>query len=261
MAWLELILLGVVQGATEFLPVSSSGHLVIVAKLFAARPTETPFVVVLLHAATLGSILVFFHRRIMLLLTRDWRLLGPLAVGTIPAGVIGYVIKSQFTGILESPVQAGVMLLVTAFLLLSSKWIKPGETACENVNYRQAFLIGLMQAAAIAPGISRSGSTIAVGIAVGLKRVAAAEFSFLLAIPVIGGAATWEVWNIITQGELMAGEGWGPMLAAMLAAFLVGLLSLKWLVHWLRDFRLHYFALWCGAVGLFAIVYFGLLGG
>ncbi len=259
MAWLELILLGALQGATEFLPVSSSGHLVIAAKLFAQSSRETPFLVVMLHAATLLSILVFFRRRIALLLTRDWQLWIPLAIGTIPAAVVGFIIKTRFPHFLESPVQAGVMLLVTAVMLAFSKRIKPGETDCEHVSWRQALLIGCAQAAAIAPGISRSGATIVAGMAVGLKRMAAAEFSFLLAIPVIGGAAILEIASAIKDSSWTAGsDGWGPLIAAMLAAFLVGLASLAWLVRWLRDFRLHHFAWWCAALGLFAVVYFGI---
>lgn len=257
MEWLTLIVLGAVQGATEFLPVSSSGHLVIGQELFGLPSNDT--LVILLHAATLGSILVFFRRRIALLLLRDKRLLGPLAVGTIPAAIVGLVVKLKFPNFLEDPLQAGICLLATAAMLAASKRIAPGETECEQVSYRQAFLIGLAQAAAIAPGISRSGSTIVVGMAVGLRRVAAAEFSFLLAIPVIGGAALLEIISILRNGLTNADPGWAMLTAAMLTAFLVGLASLQWLVRWLQTFRLHYFAWWCAAAGIFAIVYFGFL--
>ncbi len=260
MTWLQLILLGAVQGATEFLPVSSSGHLVIAAALFKLEPTDTPLVVILLHAATLLSIVFYFHKRIILLFTRDRKLLGPLFVWTLPAAVVGITIQKVFPNVLERPLQAGAMLLVTAAMLAVSKRIVPGETNCEDVSYRQAFLIGLAQAAAIAPGISRSGSTIVTGLWVGLRRVAAAEFSFLLALPVIGGAAFLELWDIVSEGGFATdADRWGPLLAAMASAFLVGLASLAWLVRWLQTFRLHYFAWWCGAVGIATIIFFGFV--
>ena len=243
---IEVTLLAVVQGLTEFLPVSSSGHLVIIEewlKLPGSRLTLN----VALHFGTLLAVLVVYHRRIAGLLSEHRRLVGPLIVGTLPAAIVGLGVKRYAPAALDHALLAGAMLIATGALLLWSSRRSPGKLDYPDITYRQALLIGLFQALAILPGLSRSGSTIVAGMAVGLRRDAAATFSFLLAIPVISGACVLEFFQPRTSADdfpppIMLGLG-------VAVAFVVGLASLWWLLAWLGRGKLHYFAWWCIPLG------------
>jgi len=251
----ESLLLGVVQGLTEFLPVSSSGHLVIIeAILNGGHPPQDGLLFnVVLHAGTLAAVFVVFWNRIWRLLGQDRRGIGLLFVGSLPAVAVGLQVKYLVPELLASPLLAGLMLLVTGGMLLASMRLPPGETEYQHMSYGDAFRIGCFQAAAIVPGISRSGATIVAGMMSGLRRDAAATFSFLLAIPVIGGATILETAELAADGTPSAAVTLLVIGAA--TSFAVGYLALKWLLVWLRHGHLHYFAYWCLPVGVGVVVW------
>ena len=248
---IQIIVLGIVQGITEFLPISSSGHLVIVHAILAqtggAMQFDVSDVVIVLHAGTLLSILVFYWQCVWRLVGEDRRVLSLLVVGTLPAAVVGLTVKLAFKGIFESPLLAGFMLMATGAMLL---WIarRPfGSGAYQRLTYGQSLLIGLSQAVAILPGISRSGSTISAGLSMGMSPKSAATFSFLLAISVIAGAAVLEIKDLA-----LGAPGTTPLTHLAVGAavsFAVGLVALRWLISWLERGRLQYFGYWCLAVG------------
>lgn len=255
----EIIILAVVQGIAEFLPISSSGHLVILGALL-GELSESPTLEILLHAGTLGSILVVFWRRILRLLGRDQRVIPLLVVGTIPAGIVGVTIKLMFPHLLRSPLLAGTMLLVTGAMLVLLGRLRPREQAYPQLSWLGAFLVGCFQAFAILPGISRSGSTILGGRLMGLKDDDSVTFSFLLAIPAILGATVLtlrDLWQQHQQG-LSIDHTATELLVGAAVSFAVGIVSLWWLIGWSRQDRLHWFAWWCFPVGVLTIVHFGL---
>lgn len=261
MIWLEMLILALVQGIAEFLPISSSGHLVVGQALFdelGHKMDDKLTVSIMLHVGTLLAILVFYWRRIWALLGQDRRLIGLILLGSVPAAVVGIGIEvSPFGQAVEeafnSALLAGMMFPITGIMLLWTARNKGGETICRDLPYGRALLIGLFQALAILPGISRSGATIVAGLASGLRRDEAATFSFLLAIPAIGGAGLIETAKLVTEG----GNSTPPSALAMgaLLSFAVGLISLCWLVRWLQQGRFHRFAWWVIPLGLIVIVW------
>lgn len=248
METLEITILAVLQGITEFLPVSSSGHFVVGAaifKQFGYEIAEKLTVDIVLHLGTLAAILVFYRQRIWRLLGADRRVVGLVLLGTIPAAVVGVAIKLAPFGQavedgLNSPVLAGAMFPVTALMLLWSVRHEDGKTTCRQLSFRHALVVGLFQAVAILPGISRSGSTIVAGLGCGLRREEAAAFSFLLAIPAIAGGGVLESLKLVHGVPGMPPAG-GLLLGAGIS-FLVGLLALWWLIRWLNKGRLYRFA-------------------
>lgn len=221
--------------------------------------SESPTLEIILHAGTLGSILVVFWRRILRLLTSDKRVIPLLIVGTIPAGAIGMIIKTQFPQILRSPLMAGAMLMVTAGMLVVLGRLKAKQGEYQSMSLWGAFLVGCFQAFAILPGVSRSGSTILGGRLMGLNNEDSVTFSFLLAIPAILGATVLtlkEVWEQHVAGET-TGFSVDELLAGAAVSFLVGILALRWLIGWSREDRLHWFAWWCFPVGILVIAHFG----
>lgn len=247
----RVTILAVVQGIAEFLPISSSGHLVIIGSML-GELGETVTLEIILHAGTLGSILVVYHRHILDLLRRDRRVITALVVGTLPAVVVGLTIKSQFASVLKNPLLAGAMLLVTGIFLIILGRLKPQNGKYAELGWVGAVVIGCFQAFAILPGISRSGSTILGGRLMGLNREDSVTFSFLLAIPAILGATTLAVKDLITDG-VGGGESVGVLIAGAVVAFLVGIAALRWLIRWSREDRLHWFAYWCIPIGLAVI--------
>lgn len=265
MLWLQVLILAVIQGITEFLPVSSSGHIIVGASLFDQFGdviTEKLSLNIVLHVGTLGSILVFFWDRILALLGRDRRVIGLLVVGTLPAVGIGLLLKvsplgPEIESVLESPLMAGFMFPITGIMLLWAMRHAGGQLACREVGYRHALVIGLFQAFAVLPGISRSGATIVASLGCGLRREEAAAFSFLLAIPALAGGGLLEVLDL-----LRSGPGDTPvrmLLAGGVVSFLVGLAALWWLLRWLRHGRLGLFAWYLIPLGA-AVLLWQLLG-
>ena len=256
MILIEIVVLAVVQGITEFLPISSSGHVVVVAALFDqfGHPLAEKLTVnVMLHLGTLVAVVLFYWRRIGQLFGRDRRVIWLLGAGTLPAAIAGPLAKWLLDDALQSALLAGFAFPVTGIMLLATIRAKPGGLTCRELTWRRALLIGGFQALAILPGISRSGTTIVAGLGCGLKREEAAAFSFLLAIPVIGGAGLLELLDLVGTPSNSTPPGLLALGAGL--SFAVGLASLAWLVQWLRRGRLHYFAWWVLPLGPIVIVW------
>jgi undecaprenyl-diphosphatase len=249
-----IIILAVVQGIAEFLPISSSGHLVILGAML-GELSESPTLEIILHAGTLGSILVVFWRRILSLISSDRRVIPLLIVGTIPAALAGVTIKLFFPHLIRSPALAGVMLLVTGSMLVVLGRLAPRSGLYQSLSWGGAFLVGCFQAVAILPGISRSGSTILGGRLAGLKNDDSVTFSFLLAIPAILGATVLtlrDLWESVRDGVPIA-QTPTELAVGAVVSFLVGIVSLLWLIGWSRQDRLHWFAWWCIPAGLLTL--------
>ena len=195
---IQIVILAIVQGIAEFLPISSSGHLVILSELFGMGEGTTELNIIL-HFGTLLAIVLFYRKRIIALLSADQRVIPLLIVGTIPIVIVGLTVKKVFPWVTEYPLLAGFMLPITGLMLLMLPKIKEGEDEYQDITYKTALLIGCAQAFAILPGISRSGSTIVAGSWLGLKRQSATTFSFLLVIPAILGATVLEVKDMIEK--------------------------------------------------------------
>ncbi|MBN2473859.1 MAG: undecaprenyl-diphosphate phosphatase [Pirellulales bacterium] len=256
MIWLEMLLLAFVQGVGEFLPISSSGHVVVglaLCRQFGHPIADELTVNIVLHVGTLLAILIFYRRRILDLLGQDRRVIGLLIVGSIPAAIVGLLLKEHLEGTLKDPLVAGLMFPITgAMLLWTARWL-PGKATCRELGYGHALLIGVFQAFAIMPGISRSGATIVAGLGTGLRRDEAATFSFLLAIPAIGGAGLIECVKLAREATL--GSNLGVLAVGAAVSFVVGWASLWWLVRWLQQGWLHYFAWWVIPLGLVVIAW------
>lgn len=260
---IEVLILAIVQGIAEFLPISSSGHLVILGALLGEMTSSDTLEVlsdsstleIILHAGTLGSILVIYWRRILDLLVRDRRVILLLFVGTLPAAGVGLAIKQYFEPILKDPLLAGGMLLVTGTLLLILGRMRPRDGHYQTLRLFGAFVIGCFQALAILPGISRSGATIFGARLVGLRNEDSVTFSFLLAIPAILGATLLAVKDLLEPEASVAGlhERVGILIAGAVVAFVVGLVALRWLIGWSRQDRLHWFAWWCLPLGIIVL--------
>jgi undecaprenyl-diphosphatase len=247
MSWWELLALAVVQGVTEFLPVSSSGHLVLFGDWIGANQ-DVVDVNIMLHAGTLVAILLVYRRDLLRMLFQDWRLFARVVVGTIPAVIVGLIVKLKFEGLLESVLLTGAMLPVTGLLLFACQSTKPRDQSLAELTYGQALLIGCFQSVAVLPGISRSGSTIAAGLFAGLRREDAALFSFLLAVPVLCGAVLLESLSLIRGKEDLA-TPLSMMLVGAGVACVVGVFSLKALLIVLQKGALNWFGGWCVAIG------------
>lgn len=250
----RVLILAVVQGVAEFLPISSSGHLIILGSML-GELGESATLEIILHAGTLGSIIVVFWRKIIDLIIQDRRVIGLLVIATLPAVVVGLTIKSEFPWLMRSPLLAGAMLIVTGGLLIVLGRLPKKDGSYLSMSWVGAFLVGCFQAVAILPGISRSGSTIVGGRLMGLKDEDSVTFSFLLAIPAICGATVLALKDLIEDGPESGGVSPSILLAGTLTAFVVGIFALRWLIRWSRADRLHWFAYWCIPIGI-AVVSF-----
>ncbi len=263
MTLLRAIVLGLLQGATEFIPVSSSGHLVLVPWLLGWEEPGLTFDTVL-HLGTLLAVLAYFWRDWWRLITAwlrglarwrwddpDARLAWLLVVGTIPAAVLGFLLEDFFESLFGQPAWVAVFLLVTAAVLALSEWLGRRQRQIDALRWPDALLIGLGQAAAIAPGISRSGATMAAGLFRGLERPAAARFSFLLATPVILGAGAFKLLDLFTLPGPLAQAP--VLLAGFLAAAISGYLCIWGLLRYLQRGSLYPFAIYCALAGSAAL--------
>lgn len=256
----QAFFLGVLQGATEFLPVSSSGHLVLVPWLLGWPAPGLAFDAVV-HWGTALAVVVYFWRDWAILVQsvfrslRERSLVGPNArlawfilLGTLPAALTGWLLQDFFEGMFARPIAAAGFLLVTAALLAASERLGHRERDLDGLAWLDALLVGLAQALAIFPGISRSGATIAAGLARGLRREPAARFSFLLATPIILGAGLLKLVDLAHMGGLAAQI---PMLVTgFVAAGLVGFGCIHFLLRYLQRRRLYPFAVYCAVAGV-----------
>jgi undecaprenyl-diphosphatase len=257
MDYFTVILLGILQGIAEFLPISSSGHLVIAGELLTGlghSPANLTSIEVnvALHVGTLLSI-VYVYRRHFREVLRQPRLMLSIVVATLPLIPVGLFLKDEIDELFETPLVAGCMLCVTAALMAAARRVERGARTLEDVGPRDALLIGLFQAAAILPGLSRSGSTIFGGLLSGVRRDAAADFSFYIAVPAILGAAVLHAKDLLEQG---AGDvAPGPLLAGAATAFIVGVCALQALLKLVTRQKLHWFAWYCGIAGVATILW------
>ena len=260
MSWFEALVLGIVQGLTEYLPVSSSGHLAIGSALFGIQGEENLAFTIVVHVATVFSTLVILWKEIEWIfrglfkfqMNSETRYVINILISMIPIGIVGVFFKDTVEAIFGSGLLiVGCMLLVTAALLSFSYYAKPRQK--ENLSMKDAFIIGLAQACAVLPGLSRSGTTIATGLLLGNNKAKLAQFSFLMVIPPILGEALLDVLKLV-KGENIAGDI--PMLSLVVgfvAAFLSGCLACKWMINIVKKGKLIYFAIYCAIVGLITI--------
>ena len=272
MQWWQAILLGLVQGLTEFLPVSSSGHLMIFKELLGVDGGGFLDFTVTVHLATVIATLVVFWKAIWQLLKGFFQFkyndetdyVCKILVSLIPVAVVGFFFKDFVEGLFgESLIPVGVGLCFTAALLLLSDYSgrlfrRPGRPVKEvrnGISYGQAFLVGLGQAVAVAPGVSRSGTTIATGLVSGVRREVMAQFSFLMVlIPIIGEQLLDIVKAVAGEGGLAGGVGPVALLLGFVAAFVSGLFACKAMVALVRRARLGWFALYCVLVAVLIFV-------
>ena len=255
--YIEALILGVVQGIAEFLPISSSGHLVILSELLQRvtgreNPHSNMQMNVALHFGTLLSILVVYRADLIRLIDNR-RLCLWIVLATVPVVIVGGGFKDAIERTMQSPLSAGCFLLVTAALLLVAHKSQKADIPLEKLSWSQALTIGIFQAVAIIPGISRSGSTIAGGLVVGIRREAATTFSFFIAIPAILGAV------FLTTIDILKGNGGVHAPSALLlgaaVSFVVGLFSLRWLIQIISQKKLYWFAWYCAVAGLATILW------
>lgn len=283
MDWLQALILGLVQGLTEYLPISSSGHLEIGKILLGTEAGGLQFDV-LVHVATVLSTLVILWKEVFWVfkglfvplrkagynvsfynrLSDEQRYALCIIVSMIPVGVVGLCFKDTIESLYEGNEQVkiivvGACLLLTAFLLSFSYFAKPRQM--EDISPLHAFIIGLAQACAVLPGLSRSGSTIATGLILGNKKEKLAQFSFLMVIPPILGEALLDLHHIISPNAKHAAEVASgqldllPMIVGFIAAFASGCLACKWMINIVKKGKLIYFALYCAIVGTGMLVY------
>ena len=262
MSWFEALVLGLIQGLTEYLPVSSSGHLAIGQALFGMDDgADNLMFTVAVHVATVLSTVVILWSEI------DWVLKGlfkfkmndetkyvlNIIVSMIPVGVVGLLFKDQVEEIFGSGLLVvGCCLLITAALLTFSYYAKPRQK--EHISMKDAFIIGIAQAIAVLPGVSRSGSTIATGLLLGNKKESLAQFSFLMVIPPILGEALLDVLKMMKGENVMGGIETLPLMVGFVAAFLAGCVACKWMISIVKRGKLIYFGIYCAIVGVVTII-------
>lgn len=262
MTWFEALILGIIQGLTEYLPVSSSGHLAIGQALFGMNDgADNLMFTVAVHVATVLSTIVILWSEI------DWIVRGlfkcelnaetkyalNIVVSMIPVGIVGLFFKDQVEEVFGSGLLVvGCCLLITAALLTFSYFAKPRQK--EKISWRDALIIGIAQAVAVLPGVSRSGSTIATGLMLGNKKESLAQFSFLMVIPPILGEALLDVLKMVKGEDVMGGIEALPLIIGFVAAFLSGCLACKWMINIVKKGKLIYFGIYCAVVGVVTIL-------
>ena len=263
MDWFDALILGIVQGLTEFLPVSSSGHLEIGHKLLDTDSEHLAFAVIV-HAATVLSTLVIFWYEVMRLLkgtfsTPRWNeekdYVMKILISMIPVFVVGMFFKDQVENFFGNGLLlVGVCLLITALLLVFSEWLqKRRNSAGHEVRYVDAITIGLAQACAVLPGLSRSGATIATGLLCGVRKEVVAQFSFLMVLIPIMGEACIDVWKIY-NGTAALDISLSSAIVGFIAAFAAGCFACRFMIEIVRRQRLVWFAIYCAIIGSVAII-------
>lgn len=257
---LEAIILGIIQGLTEFLPVSSSGHLELAKAIFGdtSVPEESLTFTVVLHAATALSTIVIFRKEIAEIFkglfqfkwNEEMQFSVKIILSMIPAVIIGLAFEKELESFFGGQILlVGVMLLVTAVLLLLADKAKNTN---KKVSFTNAVIIGISQAIAMLPGISRSGATISTSVLLGVDRSRAAKFSFLMVVPLILG----KVAKDLLSGDInFQGDDIVALSAGFIAAFVAGLLACTWMISLVKKSKLSYFSLYCAIVGVIAIIY------
>lgn len=261
MEWFEALILGLIQGLTEYLPVSSSGHLAIGSALFDIKGEDNLAFTIVVHVATVFSTLVILWKEIDWIfrglfkfeMNAETRYVINILISMIPIGIVGVFFKDYVEAIFGSGLLiVGCCLLVTALLLTFSYYAKPRLK--ENISMKDAFVIGLAQACAVLPGLSRSGSTIATGLLLGDNKAKLAQFSFLMVIPPILGEALLDGMKMM-KGEAVTGDIPAlSLIVGFIAAFVSGCLACKWMINIVKKGKLIYFAIYCAIAGTATLV-------
>ena len=261
MEWFEALILGLIQGLTEYLPVSSSGHLAIGSALFDIKREDNLAFTIVVHVATVFSTLVILWKEIDWIfrglfkfeMNAETRYVINILISMIPIGIVGVFFKDYVEAIFGSGLLiVGCCLLVTALLLTFSYYAKPRPK--ENISMKDAFVIGLAQACAVLPGLSRSGSTIATGLLLGDNKAKLAQFSFLMVIPPILGEALLDGMKMM-KGEAVTGDIPAlSLIVGFIAAFVSGCLACKWMINIVKKGKLIYFAIYCAIAGTATLV-------
>ncbi len=264
MSWIQALILGIVQGLTEFLPVSSSGHLEIGHVLLGTSGDENLTFAIIVHVATVLSTLVVLWSQVAQLFrgtftTLQWNAekdyVAKILVSMIPVFIVGMFFKDQVESFFGNGLLlVGICLLITAALLALSEWLqKKRQNSGHEVGYKDAIIIGIAQACAVLPGLSRSGTTIATGLLCGVKKETVAQFSFLMVLIPILGEAFLDILKLL-QGESVSDLGLIPALVGFVAAFATGCFACRFMIEIVRRQRLVWFALYCAIVGSVAII-------
>ena len=273
MNWIESLILGLLQGLTEYLPISSSGHLTIASSLFGIEGEQNMAFTILVHVATVLSTLVILWKEIVWVLKdlftkQKWNSYSSLNQGSkyviniiismIPIGIVGVFFKDDIEAIFGAGTTVvGIMLLITSALLIFSYYAKPRQR--EEISLGHAFIIGLAQAVAVLPGLSRSGTTIATGILLGNKKENLAQFSFLMVIPPILGEALLDIKDVIesatTTGATGEATSFGVLMIGFLAAFLACCAACKWMISIVRKGQLVCFGIYCAVAGILTLLF------
>ena len=276
MDWLQALIMGIFQGLTEYLPVSSSGHLALAAELLGVEdPEKIMTFTIAVHVATVLSTLVILWKEVTWIfkglfktgnsivpssygirsLNEEQNYALLIIVSMIPVGIVGFCFKDQVEAYFSSLMVVGVCLCITALLLSFSYFSKPRTKG--HISFIDAFIIGIAQACAVLPGLSRSGSTIGTGLILGNKKENLAQFSFLMVIPPILGQALLDVKEMVEEGveAAMAGISMTALVAGFVAAFITGCLACKWMINIVKKGKLIYFAIYCAIVGIATIIW------
>lgn len=273
MSYFEAVILGLVQGLAEFLPISSSGHLALLQQWFGIREDNVLLFTVLLHVGTLISVFFIYWKDIWELIVelcltikdlctgkglrleeRPVRKLGiMIIVATIPTGIIGVLFGDFFDSLYTSVIPIGIGLIITGFLLIVAEKMGEGNRGIQQMNFRNAIFVGLVQGVAICPGISRSGSTLFGSLLCNLDRKFAVKFVFLISIPSILGSAVLEAPDAIKAGFDMTQLG--PVFVGMAVAAISGLVAIKAMIKIVSDKKLNYFSYYVWALGLIVVLY------
>ena len=272
MTYFQAVILGLVQGLSEFLPISSSGHLAILENFFGIKENLL-FFAVMLHFGTLLAVFVAFWKDIWeliqeLILTikdligrkglrldeRPVRKLGVMIiVSCIPTAIIGFAFGDIFEGLYSKPIAIAIMFVITGILLILAETYGGGNRNINDLNYRNSLFIGLIQGIAIIPGISRSGSTLFSSLLCKLDRDFAVKFVFLISIPTILGSLILELPDGIKEG--VTGSDWGPVIVGVIVSFLSGLFAVKIMLRVVRNRKLKYFSYYLFVLAAFVIIY------
>ena len=271
---LKSLLYGIVEGITEWLPVSSTGHLILLGEWIPLQVSESfgeMFDVVIQLGAILAVIVLFFHKlnpfsqkKSSLEKKSTWGLWFRVLVAVIPSGIVGILLDDWLDATLYNYITVAVALIVYGVVFLLIEHFKPEGSArvtdARQLTYRTAFLIGIFQVLALIPGTSRSGSTIIGAMLLGLSRAAAAEFSFFMAIPTMAGASLVKVAKFVDDGMTMAPQEWAILVVGCVSAFVVSLISIRFLMDFVKKHSFASFGLYRIALGAVVLLYFWLMG-
>lgn len=269
MELLEALLLGIIQGITEFLPISSSGHLVLAKEILGFNASSGITFEIVVHFGTFCSIVAVFYKKIAQLLTTafktlknpgkffkndkgsDEAMIAGILISMVPVFIVGVFFKDYVETLFENPLLVSSMLIVTGIILFFTRFGKETE---KSVSKKNAFIIGLAQAFAVIPGISRAGSTIATGMYLGVKREEIANFSFIMVLPVFAGAMLLQILDFLKDGT--AAESLYVLLVGFLSSFLAGYFTLNFLINLLKSKGIYPFAIYCWIVGGIGVLFF-----